>query len=160
MIPDKFNVEIVFGEGTENFISKEKLFEEYLDAYKYILNKYEGFIEKGTGEKTNRYHEPTMNFAYNYVKHDDFKKIAREPVRGYTSSGRVKSIPQPYTYYLSVWSIACIIVEKKYNHAFKLKFDHRYRNLKNNDFDGFLVCFKTMNFWKARNLPNNQIYPT
>ncbi len=152
------NIDVLFEGNLEDVISRSELIQAYTNEYNKIVDNYKDFFREGKGYKTNKYHEPVMNFAYNYIKHDDFKRIAREPTRGYNRYGQAKSTPRSYYYYLSVWSIACLNVEKLYNNQFQLKFDHRYNDRKNNDFDGYLVCFKNFQFWKNRNLPNKQRY--
>ncbi len=151
-------IEVIFEDSIKYIITEEKLIEEYKEEYNKVKNEFAAYFRKGEGEKTNKYHEPVMNKAYNYIEHEDFKRQAFEPFKGYDENNRPKSTPVKYDYYLSVWSIACSRVEKKYDNQFRLKFDHRYIDRKNNDFDGFLVCFKDFSFWKNRNLPNNQRY--
>lgn len=136
----------------------EELLEQYSKLYRELVEEYKDFYRAGTGVKTNKYHSPTMNLAYNYIEHDDFKRVAKEPSRGYTRYGMVKSEPISYVYYLSVWSIVCERLQALYDNKFTIKFDHRHKDRKNNDFDGYLVCFKNSYYWRRRNLPNNQRY--
>lgn len=152
------NIEVIFENSVNNIITSEELIKVYIEEYNKVKSEYASFFKSGTGVKTNKYHEPVMNFSYNYIEHDDFKRTAVEPVRGYDAYNRPRSTPVKYDYYLSVWSITCDNIQKRYNNQFKLKFDHRYNDRKNNDFDGFLVCFKSFSFWKNRNLPNKQRY--
>ncbi len=154
----KINIEVVF-EGSENNYPKiSELINSYLDTYYKIKNEYKLFYKEGTGYKTNSYHEPVMNYAYNYIQHNNFKKIAKESPRGYNRNGSYKGSPISYEYYMALWSITCEELEKKYGNKFIIKFDHRHKDNKNNDFDGILYCFSNFKFWKNRNLPHNQKY--
>lgn len=155
---EKKLIDVIFMDNTEELISAAELVNAYLKEYNSILIKYADYYREGTGYKTNRYHEPVMNKAYNYIEHDDFKKVAVEPIKGYDKNNRPISKPIEYIYYMSVWSIACSNIEKKYSNAFKLKFDHRKVDHKNVDNDGFLFCYKKNSSWLNRNLPRNQRY--
>lgn len=142
----------------EELISSEDLIKEYIKIYSQIKQKYINYFKKGTGKKTNDYYQPSMNYAYNYIEHDDFKKEVYEPIKGWDSSNRPKSEPIKYTYYLSLWSIVCNEISRLHDNKFKIKFDHRYKDRKNNDFDGTIICFNNSSFWKNHNLPNKQRY--
>lgn len=151
-------IDVIFMDNTDQIIGKQELIDAYLIEYNKVLKKYSNYYRAGVGYKTNKYHEPVMNKAYNYIEHDDFKRVAEEPAKGYNSSNRPNSTPIKYNYYLAVWSIACINVEKRFSYVFKLKFDHRRVDHKNIDNDGFLFCYKNNSSWLKRNLPRNQKY--
>ena len=131
----------------------------YIQEYLNVLKEYGDCYVEGTGKKTNGYGEPIQNFAYNYINHIDFKKIAKEYPK-YDDRNRGVGQPVSYSYFENVWSIACRRVMDKYKNQFNLKLDHRYKNNKNNDFDGTLVIFNPMSneFWKKKNLYKNQRY--
>jgi hypothetical protein len=155
---NNINIDVVFAEGTDAYLTKEELISLYCKTYKRIVDLYENYFRQGTGIKTNHYHEPTMNLAYNYIEHDNYKKIANESPKGYTKGGSYIGRPIAYIYYQSVWSITCDQIVANYQMKFMLKFDHRFKDRKNDDFNGTLFCFKTKNYWKSKNLPNNQRY--
>ena len=144
--------------GLENVIASDILIEKYIKTYNDIKAKYVEFYKEGTGYKTNKYHEPVMNKAYNYIEHDDFKAIAKEPAQGYSNNNCPKGELISYFYYKALWSIVCEELSKQYNNEFILKFDHRHKTKKNNDFDGTIFCYKNKSFWQNHNLPNKQKY--
>lgn len=144
--------------GLEKIISADKLKQEYIKTYDEIKSKYADYYKAGTGYKTNKYHEPVMNKAYNYIEHDDFKSIAQESTKGWNKNNQPKGEIVSYPYYKAVWNIVCDEISKRYNNQFILKFDHRHKDRKNNDFDGTIVCYKNKAFWQNLNLPNKQRY--
>ena len=152
------NVQFEPNVGLEQIISADELKQEYIKFYDEIKTKYADYYRAGTGYKTNKYHEPVMNKAYNYIEHDDFKSIAKESVKGWDNNNQPKGEVVSYPYYKAVRNIVCDEISKKYNNQFILKFDHRYKDRKNNDFDGTIICYKNKSFWQNRNLPNKQRY--
>lgn len=132
----------------------------YITEYYNMLKKYGSTYVEGTGAKTNGYYEPKQNLAYNYFKHPDFLRTAKEPSKGYDKSGNSVDDIVSYNYYQNVWSVVCDEVKRKYHYNFCIKLDHRHKNHKNNDFDGILYVYDIYDnsFWKDRNLPNNQRY--
>jgi hypothetical protein len=140
------------------------VYRAYIKEYLNVLKEYGTHYVEGTGEKTNKYGEAGQNFAYNYINHPKFERTAKEWVK-YDENNRGIGKPQYYKYFENVWSIACRRVVERYKdglgkYKINLKFDHRYKNNKNNDFDGTLVVFNpnSNEFWKKRNLYKNQKY--
>lgn len=145
--------------------TKRIICREYIEEYLNVLNEYGEYYVEGTGVKTNKYGEPVQNFAYNYINHKDFEKTGKEWTE-YDENNRGIGKPVFYKYFQNVWSIACERVANRHKNKsgignrFDLKLDHRYKNNKNNDFDGYLVIIKAKDntYWKASNLPKNQRY--
>ena len=82
--------------GLENVIASDILIEKYIKTYNDIKAKYVEFYKEGTGYKTNQYHEPVMNKAYNYIEYDNFKAIAKEPTQGYGNNNCPKGELRSY----------------------------------------------------------------
>ena len=157
-----FNTKLKNESDKQKFINI--IYKSYIQEYLNILKEYGPFYIEGTGIKTNKYGEPCQNFAYNYINHSEFEKMAKE-WSNYDRYDRGVGKIQYYKYFESVWSIACNRVMEKYKDQygeckFNLKLDHRYKDRKNNDFDGTLIVINPNDnsFWKARNLPKNQRY--
>src|SRR5574344_2085033 len=125
-------IDLIFMDNTQQIISEQELIDAYLEEYNKIIESYSDYYREGTGYKTNKYHEPVMNKAYNYIEHDDFKSIAKESVKGWDNNNQPKGEVVSYPYYKAVWSIVCDEISRKYNNQFILKFDHRYKDRKNN----------------------------
>lgn len=151
----------VFHLSNENDVNRFKTIirNSYVRNYLDLLKEYKSYYKEGTGNKTNGYHESGQNYAYNYFEYPNFLMKAKK-YNDYDDKGNSVGSSKTYSYYKNVWSAACDRVVKQYGYKFDLKFDHRHKDQKNNDFDGTLVLFElgNRNYWKMRNLPNKQRY--